>query len=175
MRQYGWLMVLAVACGSAQEPADGPPGVEEAAVRDVDAAREDVGEVLDGFHKAASRADFDGLFGAMTDDAVFIGTDASERWERAEFEAYVKPRFSEGQGWTYIPVERHVDVRGEVAWFDERLTHARYGELRSSGALLRQPDGGWKLRHYVLSFPVPNEIAGDVVTQIRALGGPDSE
>ena len=173
MRWIVGILLTGVACGSS--PAPGSGAVQEEFVQDHDAVREQVGNVLDGFHQAASRADFDGLFGAMTDDAVFIGTDASERWERAEFEAYVKPRFSEGQGWTYIPVERHVDVRGEVAWFDERLTHARYGELRSSGALLRQPDGGWKLRHYVLSFPVPNEIAGDVVTQIRALGGPDSE
>ena len=36
--------------------------------------------VLDQWHIAAAQANFDKYFGLMTDDAVFIGTDATENW-----------------------------------------------------------------------------------------------
>jgi ketosteroid isomerase-like protein len=36
-------------------------------------------EVLDALHARASAADFDGYFELYTDDAVFLGTDATER------------------------------------------------------------------------------------------------
>jgi hypothetical protein len=43
-----------------------------------------VGEVLDAFHDAASRADGALYFRLFAEDAVFIGTDASERWSVKE-------------------------------------------------------------------------------------------
>ena len=126
-----------------------------------------VGEVLDGFHRAAATADFDAYFGAMTEDAVFVGTDATERWARSEFEAYARPHFQGDSAWTYTSRARHVVVRGEVAWFDEDLDHARYGQVRGSGVLVRVADQ-WKIAQYVLSFPIPNEIAPQVVEQIKS-------
>ena len=125
---------------------------------------------LDALHDAASRADGGDYFALFTPDAVFIGTDATERWDLAAFRAYCEPYFSRGQGWTYVPVERHV-VRGpagDVAWFDERLHNEKYGETRGSGVLVRQA-GGWRVAQYVLSMPVPNELATDLVERIRAL------
>lgn len=126
----------------------------------------EVEALIDGFHHAAAVADRAAYFGAMTDDFVFVGTDATERWDRAAFEAFAAPRFEGDSAWVYRSVERHVTVRGDMAWFDERLAHAAYGETRGSGVAVR--DGGrWRLAQYVLSFPIPNELAGEVVARIR--------
>ena len=124
---------------------------------------------LDALHAAASRADGPAYFALFLSDAVFIGTDATERWDLAAFRAYCEPYFARGQGWTYVPLERHI-VRspgGDVAWFDERLHNEKYGETRGSGVLVRRNDR-WLIAQYVLSLPVPNELAADLVERIRA-------
>lgn len=127
-----------------------------------------VAGVLDGFHAAAARADFDGYFGRMTPDGVFIGTDADERWTRAQFAAYVRPYFARGQGWAYTPGLRHVAVTpdGQSAYFDERLDNEAYGACRGTGVLVRTASG-WKIAQYHLTIPVPNALARDVVRMIR--------
>ena len=57
---------------------------------------------------------------------------------------------------------------GRTAWFDEALDSASYGECRGSGALQLYQDG-WKIEQYNLTIPIPNEIAKQVVEDIRAL------
>lgn len=129
-----------------------------------------VGVVIDRMHDAASRADGSVYFAQFTPDARFIGTDSGERWSLAAFRAYAQPYFARGQGWTYVPHDRVVTIAPIacrcVAWFDERLDNASYGETRGSG-VLRLTDDGWKIEQYVLSFAVPNDVAGDVVAVIR--------
>ena len=126
-----------------------------------------VDRVVDDFHKAASDADETRYFGQMADDAVFIGTDAGERWTVAKFREYAHPHFAAGKGWTYVPRDRHVVVHGDVAWFDELLDNAKYGQCRGTG-VLRRDKGRWKIVQYSLSIPIPNEIAGDIVKMIRS-------
>lgn len=128
----------------------------------------DVAATLDALHAAAARADGPAYFGLFTPDAVFIGTDASERWTIPEFQAYAQPHFSQGRGWAYQATERHVAFApdGAVAWFDEALTNEKYGAVRGSGVLVRT-DAGWRVAHYVLSFPIPNEAAGDVIERVQ--------
>jgi len=127
--------------------------------------------VLYDFHAAAAEADGERYFGHFAEGGVFVGTDAAERWSVEAFRAYAEPHFSKGRGWTYTPVERHVRVgpAGRVAWFDERLENEAYGETRGSG-VLRLVGGEWRIEQYVLSFPIPNEVAKDVVERIRAHG-----
>ena len=122
--------------------------------------------MLDDWHGAASKAEGPRYFAHMTDDAVFLGTDAKERWTKPEFVAFCEPYFSKGQGWTYAPRERHVIVSGDVAWFDEKLWNDKYGDCRGTGAL-RRVSGAWKIAHYSLTLLVPNERANDVVKLIR--------
>ena len=126
--------------------------------------------LLDDFHLAASEADGERYFGHMTEDGVFLGTDASERWPKAEFEQYAAPHFGAGRGWTYTRVERNVFVgpQGDVAWFDERLWNDKYGECRGTGAL-RKEQGRWRIAQYNLTIPVPNELAAELVERIRSL------
>lgn len=123
-------------------------------------------QVLNNFHVAASRADFDAYFAAWTEQSVFLGTDATERWEGRQFKDFAKPYFEKGQGWTYLPRERHVTIEGSTAWFDELLDNEKYGECRGSGVLL-QRRGTWVIVQYNLSFPIPNDMAAEVTGKIK--------
>ena len=127
-----------------------------------------VNALLDDWHRAASAADLEGYIGPLADDAVFLGTDASERWTTEQFGEFVEPYFDKGQGWTYLPRDRHVMLSddGSLAWFDERLDNEKYGEVRGSG-VLRRGAQGWELVHYNMSFPIPNEVTKSVVALIR--------
>jgi ketosteroid isomerase-like protein len=128
-----------------------------------------VSAVLDALHDAASKADFDRYFGLFAENAVFLGTDATERWSVADFQAYAKPIFDRGRGWTYTPTGRHVYLArdGQTAWFDEALENANLGETRGTGVLVKE-GGTWKIAQYNLTIPIPNALARDVVRQIRA-------
>lgn len=121
------------------------------------APRAEIDAVLDSFHAAAGRADEASLFERFAPDGVFLGTDATERWDAQAFRAYVHERFAKGAGWTMTSVRRAVTVRGDVAWFDEDLAHARCGGLRGSGVLVRGLDGAWRIALYDLAVTVPNE------------------
>lgn len=127
------------------------------------------GRTLDAFHTAAAEADEQAYFELFAPDGVFLGTDASERWTVEEFRAYAHPHFAKGKGWAYVPRARHVLLSpdGQIAWFDERLTHASYGELRGAG-VLRAIDGQWRVAQYNLLFTVPNDKAKAVVALIKA-------
>lgn len=124
--------------------------------------------VLDSLHSKASEADFTGYFSLYAPDAVFIGTDASEVWTVDEFKAYAKPHFDKGTGWTYHPTSRHIyfSQQGNVAWFDELLSHERLGETRGTG-VLELHDGAWKVAQYHLTIPMPNALANSLTEQIN--------
>jgi len=127
-----------------------------------------VNGVLDNIYKMASEANFEGYFGLYTPDAIFLGTDATERWTMDEFKGYAKASFDRGRGWTYVPTERHVyfSPDGNSAWFDERLDNEGFGECRGTGALVKV-EGEWKVSQYNLTVPIPNDIIRNVVGQIR--------
>ncbi len=128
-----------------------------------------INNTLDAFHTAASEADEDTYFALLADDAVFLGTDATERWTKPEFQEWAAQHFERDSAWTYESIERHVGLNEaqDTAWFDEVVRNEDYGDLRGSGALILTP-GGWKITQYNLVFPVPNEISGEVVEMIKA-------
>jgi ketosteroid isomerase-like protein len=130
-----------------------------------------IAAALDAFHAAASRADQQAYFDLMTENVVFLGTDASERWQGQAFRDFVRQYFPKGRGWTYVPTDRHIDLAPDGSWalFDELLDNEKLGQCRGSGVLLRT-EGGWKIAQYNLSVPVPNAIVLDVAGQIRSMG-----
>jgi hypothetical protein len=81
-----------------------------------------VNDLLDSWHKAAE-AKFDTYFDKMTEDAVFIGTDATENWGKPAFQEFAKPYFDKGKAWNFTVLERHIyfDQSKKIAWFDELL------------------------------------------------------
>lgn len=123
--------------------------------------------VTSSWHFYAQHGMFDQYFDLMTDDAVFMGTDASERWTKAEFMEYAREPFSDHDGWTYKPRDEHVEFSADrqTAWVDELLDNEKYGVLRGTG-VLEMVDGEWKIAHYSLTFLVPNEKAAGVVELI---------
>jgi hypothetical protein len=126
---------------------------------------------LDALHRFASEAKFDEYFACYTPDAVFMGTDATERWTLDEFKAYARPHFDAGKGWTYTLIEgrRFISFSPGVraAWFDEALMNAKLGECRGTGVLMLGDDGLWRIAHYNLTMPVPNGIIESVAERIR--------
>jgi ketosteroid isomerase-like protein len=148
------LLALLLSCACASVPAT--------------SATPSINAALDDWHDAAAKADEARYFGAMTPEFVFLGTDASERWEVPAFRSFAHPYFAKGKAWTFVPHDRFVILspRGDVAWFDEKLDSASYGECRGSG-VLRLVNGTWKIAHYNLTIPVPNDLADAVVKMIR--------
>lgn len=130
-----------------------------------------INSTLDQLHAAASKADGSRYFKLFTDDAVYIGTDAAERWSIKEFRAFAEPYFAKGTGWTYKPRSRHVTVADIpchcVAWFDELLDSESYGTSRGTGVLVLK-NGSWKISQYALTFPIPNDLAKGMTTEIKA-------
>lgn len=140
-------------------PADASPSPTVVAV-DAEVAR-----VLDDWHDAAARADEERYFAHLAETAVFIGTDATERWTVPQFRAYAHPHFAEGKAWTMRATRRHISVAGSprpsggsIAWFDEELESMSLGVARGSGVLVRdEKTGVWKIVQYNLSVPIPND------------------
>jgi hypothetical protein len=135
-------------------------------------AKSDIENVLNTFHQAAANANQVLYFSLLDEQAVFLGTDGSERWNKQEFSDFVTPYFSKGQGWLYQPRERKITLVQQnnnsepLAFFDELLENNNYGQCRGSG-VLRLTAKGWKILQYNLSIPIPNGIAGDVVEKIQ--------
>lgn len=128
-----------------------------------------VSQVLDRFHTAASQADGETYFSLFAEDGIFLGSDKSERWSVEAFKAYAAPSFSAGRGWTYVMNERHINITpdGQTAWFDELLKSETYGTSRGTGVLIRV-GSSWKISQYHLTFPMPNPLAGEFTTRIKA-------
>jgi ketosteroid isomerase-like protein len=123
----------------------------------------EVVRVLDDWHDAASKSDEERYFGHFAKDAVFFGTDATERWDMPAFRAYAHPYFSQGKGWSFHAARRDITLGAAgVAWFDEALETKNLGPARGSGVLLKGADGQWKIAQYNLSVTIPNERFADV-------------
>ena len=125
--------------------------------------QEQITIVLDNWHKAAADANAKLYFEALTDDAVFVGTDATENWNKKEFEAFAKPYFDKGKAWDFKPLERHIYLSKDqkTAWFDE-LLDTWMKVCRGSGVMIKVGNE-WKIQHYVLSMTVPNDNTNEVI------------
>lgn len=159
-------MLVAGCAGSTSTTRGAPPF-------DRDAATHAVALVLDDWHDAAAHADESRYFGHFTSDGVFLGTDATERWDVAAFRAYAHPHFARGRAWAFRAVERHVVIRdANLAWFDERLATERLGDARGSGVLVRDAGGTWRIAQYNLSLTIPNERFDAVRRLLESSSGP---
>ena len=129
------------------------------------ADEEEVNHVLDALHQGAANADWKTYFSLFSKDAVFMGTDATERWSIKKFREYVVGRPT---GWQYSMTERHINFTPErnAAWFDELLWANSYGQTRGTGVLIKT-DMGWKISQYSLSITIPNDLADKLSTNIK--------
>jgi hypothetical protein len=119
--------------------------------------KKQIAAMLDSFNQAAARADFAGYFNYFTDDAIFIGTDATERWNKKQFMTWAKKYFDRGKSWNFKSMDRHIylNENKNLGWFDE-LLNTQMKICRGSGVVMKI-GGEWKIRQYVLSITMPND------------------
>ena len=122
-----------------------------------------INNTLDAWHKAATEANFKNYFDTLTEDAIFIGTDATENWNKTAFQAYAKPYFDKGKAWNFTALERHIYFSEDkkTAWFDE-LLDTQMKICRGSGVLVLI-NKHWKIKQYVLSMTIPNDTSDQVI------------
>ena len=129
-----------------------------------DEQRASTDELLDGLHQDAHEGNFDSYFDRYSSDAIFLGTDKTERWTIDEFKAYARPAFNDGHGWTYSVVERNWEGDSDIRWFDEILFNEKLGHCRGTG-VIQLINNEWKIAHYALTMLIPNQIAAEVGMQ----------
>lgn len=131
--------------------------------KDLTFEKNSINQFLDNWHKAAAEANFDNYFNAMAEESIFIGTDATENWNKQQFIAFAKPYFDKGRAWNFKALERNIyfSKDGKTIWFDE-LLDTQMKICRGSG-VLQKINNEWKIKHYVLSMTVPNENVDEVV------------
>ncbi|MDP1831781.1 MAG: nuclear transport factor 2 family protein [Geothrix sp.] len=129
-----------------------------------------IAAVLDDWHLAAAQADEGRYFGHLAEGAVFLGTDGSERWTKAAFQAWAHPIFQRGKAWSFKATRRAISLSkdGRTAWFDEDLDTPNLGPCRGTGVLIQARDR-WLIEQYNLSVPIPNGLMEAVKAQIEAL------
>jgi hypothetical protein len=120
-------------------------------------------KTLDNWHLAAAEARLNDYMDVLSTDAVYIGTDATENWNKTEFLAFAKPYFDKGKAWSFTALERHIYLSKDqkTAWFDE-LLNTQMKICRGSGILVKVGKT-WKIQHYVLSMTIPNDNTNEVI------------
>ena len=126
-----------------------------------------INALLDGLHNDAHKGSYEAYFKRYTSDAVFLGTDKTERWTIKEFKTYAEPAFSDGHGWTYKVVDRNIEGGGNIRWFDEILFNEKLGYCRGTG-VVQFIYGEWKIAHYALTMLIPNSVAEEIGLQSQA-------
>lgn len=126
-----------------------------------------IGTVLDKWHLAAATADEDTFFGSMTSEAIYLGTDAGERWLRDEMKDWAKPYFDRESAWAFTSFNRKIyfSENETTAWFEE-LLNTWMGVCRGSGVLIKT-EHGWKIAQYNLALTVPNDLINGFIELVN--------
>jgi len=141
------------------------------------AAEAEIARVLDDWHDAAAHADEERYFGHFARGAVFLGTDATERWDVDAFRKYAHPYFAKGKAWSFRSTRRGTTVApgSSIAWFDEDLATEKLGPCRGSGVVVRDATAGtWRIAQYNLTVTIPNERFTEVRKVLESPAPPAS-
>lgn len=112
---------------------------------------------IDSWHLEATNAKLEPYFDMMSEDVIYIGTDAGERWTKSEFYQFCEPYFSKGKAWDFKGYDRQIyfSKDGKTIWFDE-LLETWMGVCRGSGVIVNINEK-LKISHYHLSVTIKNE------------------
>lgn len=129
--------------------------------------KKNVAKVLDDLNVYAAKTDYKNYFDLFATESTFIGTDATEVWNKKEFMEWAKPFFDKGSAWNFTSLKRNISFSadGKYAWFDEVLD-TQMKICRGSG-VLEKIGNQWKIKQYVLSATIPNAVI-DEVTKMKA-------
>ncbi|WP_185286596.1 nuclear transport factor 2 family protein [Chryseobacterium indologenes] len=132
----------------------------------------EISTMLDAFNVAAAKADYTTYFNYFADESTFIGTDATEVWDKKAFMLWAKPHFDKKRTWNFTALKRNIyfSKDGKLAWFDE-LLDTQMKICRGSG-VVEKINGNWKVKQYVLSMTIPNDVVDKVVAEKSALEDP---
>lgn len=119
--------------------------------------KKEIVKFIEKWHIAASEAKLDTYFDMMSENAIYIGTDANERWTKKEFYQFCEPHFLKGKTWDFKPFDRQIYYSDDLQtiWFDE-LLNTWMGVCRGSGVIIMENDK-LKISHYHLSVTIKNE------------------
>ena len=122
---------------------------------------------MDTWHHAAATADEDIFFGNMSENGIYLGTDATEKWKRDAMKTWAKKYFEGESAWDFKSSNREIYFSNnkKTAWFDE-LLETWMGTCRGSGVLQKETTG-WKLVHYNLAVMIPNEKINGVIELVK--------
>ena len=125
--------------------------------------KKNVAKILDDLNTFAANADFKNYFNLYAEESTFIGTDATEVWNKKEFMDYAKPHFDKGKAWNFKSLKRNITFSkgGKYGWFGE-LLDTQMKIWRGSGVLEKIGNQG-KIKQYVLSMTIPNDVTKEVI------------
>ncbi|TLX24837.1 hypothetical protein FE904_14370 [Chryseobacterium indologenes] len=134
--------------------------------------KSEISTMLDAFNVAAAKADYTTYFNYFADESTFIGTDATEVWDKKAFMLWAKPHFDKKRTWNFTALKRNIyfSKDGKLAWFNE-LLDTQMKICRGSG-VVEKINGNWKVKQYVLSMTIPNDVVDKVVAEKSALEDP---
>ena len=126
-------------------------------------SKKEIAAMLDSFNLAAANASYQTYFDFFTADGIFIGTDATEYWNKDSFMVWAKPYFDRKSTWNFTALQRHIYFGKDpnIAWFDE-LLNTQMKICRGSGVVVKEKTG-WKVQQYVLSATIPNDEMNAVI------------
>ena len=158
---HKFMLCLVVVCLGCTPPQQHPTAIAN--------ERQAITTMLNNFNAAAASANYTNYFNCFTNDAVFIGTDATESWTKKSFMLWAKPHFEAKKTWNFTAVKRTIyfGTSNDIAWFDE-LLNTQMKICRGSGVVVKQ-NNEWKIQHYVLSITIPNSLSKVVVQQKATL------
>ncbi len=120
-----------------------------------------VNTFIEEWHGNAANADL-AYFDKISEDGIYIGTDATELWTKDEFVVWSEKYFERGKAWTFTTIERNIYFldNNNFIWFDE-LLNTGMGVCRASGIIKNEEDK-FEILHYHLSITIPNESIEEV-------------
>src|ERR1700730_10789073 len=106
MKRTAYFMILVSMIVSSCQPA--PTKIEEPPPKivDLEAAKTEVGALLDTYHKTMKSKDASEMVKLLAEDGLYCGTDSKELWDKEGFSDYIRKAFADTSAATNYIVDR---------------------------------------------------------------------
>jgi len=114
-----------------------------------------INTTLDTWHKSSGEVKFGPFINSLAADAVILGADREERWDKNHSDKFSEQYFNPKYAWNYTYQNRHIHFNTDstTAWFDETFKiNTKF--FRGTG-VLSKVDNDWKISQYSLSMLTP--------------------
>jgi len=131
---------------------------------DIDNPKTEMDEVIDRWHRAAATGDSAAFFGLMTTDAIYLGTDEKERWDRTSMAKDLGKYFNGKKAWKFIPYNRiFMTLEDKKTMLFDECLNTWMGPCKATGKLSKVK-GKWLISYYNLSVAVSNDVVKQYLT-----------